>query len=63
MRRKLLMLVTPVVLLLASFAVPAFAIPRCSCNYCAQVGPDQICNDPTTGSSTFCVNFQTAHCP
>ncbi|MBW8873970.1 MAG: hypothetical protein JF614_03330 [Acidobacteria bacterium] len=63
MRRKLLMLVTPVVLLLASFAVPAFALPRCSCNFCAQAGPEQICNDPTTGTTNNCVGFQTANCP
>jgi len=63
MRRKLLMLVTPVVLLLASFAVPAFAIPTCSCNYCNHASPDQICNDQATGTSTNCVFYLTNNCP
>jgi hypothetical protein len=63
MRRKLLMLVAPIVLVLASLASPAFALHNCSCAYCARVGPDQICNDTAAGTTTFCVNYSTANCP
>jgi hypothetical protein len=59
MRRKLLMLAVPVAFVLASLSAPAFAIHDCTCNYCSHSGPDQICFDPSIGTTTFCVNYNT----
>jgi hypothetical protein len=63
MRRKLLMLAAPVALVIASLSTPAFALANCSCGYCAQTTPDRVCNDTSTGTSTFCVNYTSSHCP
>jgi hypothetical protein len=62
MRRKLLMLAAPLALLLASLSAPASALASCSCQYCANHGPDIVCKLPD-GSTTNCVFYTTNNCP
>jgi hypothetical protein len=61
MRRKLLLLIAPLALVLASLTTPASAVPNCNCGVCAG-NPDLVCHDNATGQFMNCINYTNANC-